>query len=610
MNIKKYGITGLFLGTALLALGGAYYFYHKEQPDAPLPVKSALATKQERQAISIAGLVPGTEVSYQLMPVQGSVGAGKATADETGTLEIPGDTLDPKRNHFTYNLQIDKGSDSLDLNFKINRGTGDVAVSGRGADKFSDVRIKGGAGEIETKADWAGVFEGTQKEALNSESGGEKSFEVALYGNDVLDGMREEAPLLIKVFDAPGGGGPGTQGVNQYQNPSNAECGTPQASYCRQDRLRRQIDYIVNNYVVTFILMTQELSAVMMQQMLILGQFFDAKQQLETQRQLQLMQAEAHKDYHPSEMMCQFGSFIKSVPRSDEKAGFEQQALNKILMAAQTSQRNTAGAQLQGEDMQARVTQFREVYCDPKDNNSGLQMLCDHEQDKNPATGGLGARDKTRINKDIDYMRTLYFPLTLNVNFSNPARGPDNRVIGDEEDVVALARNLYWPRVFHSSISQELEGKYDNYMSARQLIAMNNVAQNTFTNIVGMKSSAPPSATAPDGSGAYMKSLMRDFGLSDADIELMLGQFPSYYAQMEMLTKKIYQSPDFYTNLYDKPANVDRIGVSLEAINLMQNRDMLEASLRREMLASLLVEQALTKHVRRTNSSIDIEAGN
>ena len=90
----------------------------------------------------------------------------------------------------------------------------------------------------------------------------------------------------------------------------------------------------------------------------------------------------------------------------------------------------------------------------------------------------------------------------------------------------------------------------------------------------------------------------------EEQIDEILGERPSYYAQMEVLTKKIYQSPNFYTNLYDKPANVKRIGASIDAITIMNQRDRFESLLRREMLTSVLVEEALGTHVEEVNANM------
>ena len=65
---------------------------------------------------------------------------------------------------------------------------------------------------------------------------------------------------------------------------------------------------------------------------------------------------------------------------------------------------------------------------------------------------------------------------------------------------------------------------------------------------------------------------------------------PSYYAQMEILTKKLYQNPNFYANLMDKPTNVKRTLTAMKGVELMQNRDIFESLQRQEMLMSLLLE--------------------
>ena len=69
----------------------------------------------------------------------------------------------------------------------------------------------------------------------------------------------------------------------------------------------------------------------------------------------------------------------------------------------------------------------------------------------------------------------------------------------------------------------------------------------------------------------------------------MLGENPSYYAQLEILAKRILQSPTFYANLYDKPENVKRISASLKAIELMIDRAIYESRLRQEAITSVLV---------------------
>jgi hypothetical protein len=77
-----------------------------------------------------------------------------------------------------------------------------------------------------------------------------------------------------------------------------------------------------------------------------------------------------------------------------------------------------------------------------------------------------------------------------------------------------------------------------------------------------------------------------------------MGENPSYYAQLEILAKKIYQDTDFYANLYDKPANVSRKLVSMKAIELMLDRAIYESQLRREMAVSVTLSSKLRSSFR------------
>ena len=77
--------------------------------------------------------------------------------------------------------------------------------------------------------------------------------------------------------------------------------------------------------------MTEQLVSNMMHQMFIIGTFFDAKIQLDTQRLLQRKMAEAHKDYHPSIGMCEFTTNARSLAASKMNAQLTTQAISKQL---------------------------------------------------------------------------------------------------------------------------------------------------------------------------------------------------------------------------------------------------------------------------------------
>ena len=135
------------------------------------------------------------------------------------------------------------------------------------------------------------------------------------------------------------------------------------------------------------------------------------------------------------------------------------------------------------------------------------------------------------------------------------------------------------------------------YMELRSTVAKSSVAENSFNAILALKSEGT------NGAYSFLEAYLEELGVDDADgdgnvsdeIQDMLGQNPSYYAQMEILTKKAYQSAKFYTNLYDKPANVKRKEVAMQAIGLIQKFDLLKSYLRTESSLSVLLELSVSK---------------
>ncbi|MGZ9108293.1 MAG: hypothetical protein ACXW4B_05680 [Micavibrio sp.] len=322
--------------------------------------------------------------------------------------------------------------------------------------------------------------------------------------------------------------------------------------------------------------MAEQLSAVAMQQMMILGTFLDAKHQLETNRLYQELAAQAHKDYHPSEGMCTIGTVARSLAASDRNATLTALMMAQHSLDRQLLNANSNASEGPKEDLEGRVEQFRTTYCDPNDNNKGLTSVCD------------GAT-QARMNKDIDYTRTVANPLTIEVDFSNAT------LTDDEEDLLALASNLYAHDIFSQIPEAQLnenEANQQTYMDMRSIVAKRSVAENSFQAIAAMKSSG---ATPAVGTAQYMAAVLEELGVSNADAQELIGENPSYYAQMEMLTKTILQRPQFFVDLYDKPANVARKGVALQALALMQDRDSFKSTLRSEAMLSVILELQVMK---------------
>lgn len=324
---------------------------------------------------------------------------------------------------------------------------------------------------------------------------------------------------------------------------------------------------IKDHYVYGLMKMSEQSGITSMMQLLGIGMFFDAKEQLETQRDIRKLKAEAHKDYHPSEQICHIGSSMRSIGQSAEKSNFAANNLNEIFAARYLNREDTASNRGESEDYFHRFENISKQYCNPSDFSGELKdVLCLLEE----AT--------ERMNNDIDYAAAFGVPLTLDgVNFSNLES------TADEADILAIGKNLYWHKIGEPMTNPEQENAF---LERRRQVALMNVAHQSFIKMAAMKGeldSENPNTSGP----AFMKAYLKQFGIEDEEqLDAILGEKPSYWAQMEFLTNKMLQSPDFYTNLYDKPVNVDRSGVALQAIGLMQARDAYESQLRREMLLS------------------------
>lgn len=352
-------------------------------------------------------------------------------------------------------------------------------------------------------------------------------------------------------------------------------------------------DFWEDKLLPGLMLMTEQLTVAAMQQVQIIGTFFDAKHQLETQRLFQELAAQAHKDYHPSEGMCTFGTSVRSLAASARNTEFASDLLATRALARQTLQGDVVSSPI-GADRMSRFNQFITTYCEPKDNAGTLDVLC--------GAGGNAARR----NKDINYTATLDVPMTLEMDMTMGAAG-GSADKNDAEDILALGANLYGHQVpsiiMKGTISLDKDNKPSpganllqdvRALTAKRMVAHNSFAAQAAQKAMGEKEVEP-----------YLTALLKGMGVPDDDIKNMIGERPSYYAQMEILTKKIYQNPVFYTDLYDKPANVRRKEVAMQAIDLMQKRDMFRSLLRAEASLSVMLETLVAAEQRILANEID-----
>ena len=342
-------------------------------------------------------------------------------------------------------------------------------------------------------------------------------------------------------------------------------------------------------------LMTSQLVTIGMWQVNVIGTFFDAKHQLETQQIFQHMTAMAHKDYHPSEELCNVGSSSKSLYASSRNTDLTAAAISKRSVDRQLMGKGTLGVTGGDSDKASRLMQFKTKYCNKKDNSGELDLLC-----KN------AGNDPKLFNRDVSYTSTIDSPLTLKLDFSDK----DTENSEDEQAFFAMTANLFAHDLFPPISANALEDdkgetKFEaakDYMDARALIAKRSVASNSIAAIAALKSAGEKEVKP------FIYALMKELSgdkMSDTDIKEYLGENPSYYAQMEVLAKKLYQTPNFYSGLYDKPANVMRQDVALQAATLMQKRDLYRSYLRSEMILAVMLDVALDEEMKLKENEAD-----
>lgn len=363
------------------------------------------------------------------------------------------------------------------------------------------------------------------------------------------------------------------------------------------DTMRKYKDWLINDYFNNYIYqavleITQHLTVVGMYQMQLLGSFLDAKEMLEVQRLHQRLAAEAHRDYHPSAELCTIGTAARGLASSERNAQMHAATLARLSMDRQLGSVNTRGGESRNADRRNRLRTFKERYCDPSDNNGGLGSVCG---------AGAGALSSDTINKDVDFTRTVSLPRTLDFDFA------DNVLTDDETDIIALGEYLYAhdiPQRLTEALIKN-PANHDDYLDWRSLVAKRGVAQNSYNAIVGMKSAGNEDF---NNNTRYAAAVFAQLGVPQVDAEHLLasnaGQ-PSYYALMEVLAQKIYQDPEFYATLYDKPANVARKDVAMQAVGLMLDRDSYHSELRYESMLALMLEMELTEYQRAVQNRID-----
>lgn len=336
-----------------------------------------------------------------------------------------------------------------------------------------------------------------------------------------------------------------------------------------------------------FKLMTTQLVTNSMQQVQAIGMFFDAKHQLESQRIFQLSKARTHRRYQPSTTFCEFSTMSQSLSVASRNADFTTLAIAKRAANRQVFTGDGVGVRAATSDRFSRLTSYIKDFCDPNDNLANLDYLCKNKTAIN-----------TLHNRDIKFTDTIKDKWTMDFDLAN-----DPTVSPDEQALFALNDNLFahdlFPFISQSKfVDEEGNPAYNRgakaYMDSRAIIAKRSVAVNSLAAIAALKTKSNAQ------SQPFIYALMKEMGGDETTLQHIqekIGENPSYYAQMKVLSKLFFQRPEFFADLYDTPENVKRLNTSIQATTLMRKRDLYRSYLRSEMILAIMLETALEPEI-------------
>lgn len=341
----------------------------------------------------------------------------------------------------------------------------------------------------------------------------------------------------------------------------------------RQDYLIRF--FFEQNLAAALMEMSEQLQTTGMLQMEAVGAIFDAREQLDTQQLLQQLTARAHKDYQPSVEMCTLGSSSRDIGAAYRTGVLATHVMARRMLDRDLGSNQTLSAGGRQFDKRARYDQIVKTYCNPNEQFGQFGLVCKNTDGKS-------------TNRDIDYMETVGTPQTINLDFANSKPGDDGQA------VLALAANLFG----NDSVDFLQNDYFKNpkawpfYLDIRSIAANRAVAEYSFANAVGMKASGTDQSQQLY---PFVKKLYSQLGMTDDDIQKTIGQKPSYSALMDLINRSAYLRPEFYIDLYTKPANIDRIGTAIRAANAMQDWDRFNSQLRSEIDLSLILENEVAQ---------------
>jgi len=315
------------------------------------------------------------------------------------------------------------------------------------------------------------------------------------------------------------------------------------------------------------------------------GAMLDSKLVNDRILDMQVLSAKTTKRHMPSVAMCKFASLNKSMAQADQRAKMVHDVLGEYSLRRVLGQAETIGA-IESKDVASRLRTVLDNHCGPKEFGSEATALC---------PGGPGNPT------DINFTDAIDVPDTINIGLDPEISGINTN--DETASVMAMKTMLYNhkapPRIGKRDLQNNYDGQQSRYLNWRGTVAKRTVAENSFDTVIGMKAA----------SGVAVKNQyklqLESLGMSAAESEAIAKTAPSYWAQMEHLTKKLYQNTNFFVNLYDGPDNVLRQSASMDAIALMQMRDYYNSLVRSEMALSILLDTEVGKEIDALNNTLN-----
>lgn len=327
--------------------------------------------------------------------------------------------------------------------------------------------------------------------------------------------------------------------------------------------------------------MTLELSTLGHAMLTPIGGFYDARSHGETVLDLQKANAASISRHKPSVAMCKFASLNKSIAMADTRANMVQAVLSEYSMKRALGQEETQGA-LYSMDVASRLRLLGQRHCNRFELGTEMIQSC-----------SAGANAAGYSNKDINFTDAIDVPDTIDFDLAGDINGMADSSSNEQTNVISMKSLLYNAELSRRVGKRKLFNNYDGgqgrYLDWRSIVAKRSVAENSFDTLVGMK------AASGEAVNPQYRAQLISLGIPAAEVDQWAKTAPSYWAQMELLTKTLYQNPDFYANLYDGPSNVMRQSATMEAITLMQMRDYYDSLIRSEMALALVLDNEVKR---------------